>query len=78
MMGSMIENLAYSPDGKTIAGVGRSSMIHIWDIETGKKQHTFSGHKWSVETLAFSPDGKTLASGSLDGTILLWDVPKKK
>ncbi len=74
MMGSMVESLAYSSDGKTIAGVGRNGMIHLWNIETGKKQHTFSGHKWTVNTLAFSPDGKTLASGSSDGTILLWDV----
>lgn len=72
--GSMVESLAYSPDGKTIAGVGENGLIHLWDIETGKKQHTFSGHKWTVETLAFSPDGTTLASGSHDGTILLWDV----
>ncbi len=53
-------------------------MIHLWNLETGKKQHTFSGHKWTVNTLAFSPDGKTLASGSDDGTILLWGVPIRK
>ena len=74
--GSMVKSLAYSPDGKTIAGIGRNGLIHLWDIETGKKKHTFSGHKWTVNTLAFSPDGKTLASGSDDDTILLWDATK--
>jgi len=72
--GNMVDLLAYSPDGKTIAGVGKNGMIRIFNIETGKPMHSYSGHKWVVKSLAFSPDGNTLVSGSVDGTILLWDL----
>ena len=67
--------IAYSPDGKTLAGVGDDDQIRLWDVKTGKLKRTYSGHTWLVESIAFSPDSKTLASGSWDGTILLWDVP---
>ena len=37
--------MAFSPDGKTLAGtVGKD--IHLWDIKTGERTGTFTGHTW--------------------------------
>lgn len=72
--------LAFSLCGRYLAsgtwwkkGLEKMS-IHLWDVATGEKVHTFWGHPTDIHDLAFSPDGKILASGSYDGTILLWDI----
>jgi len=74
-MMNMAENVAFSPDGKTLAVARSDGPINLWDIETQTLKKSFSGHKRRVESIAFAPDGKTLASGSTDGSILLWEVP---
>jgi WD40 repeat protein len=66
--------IAFSPDGKIIAGASEGKLIKLWDVATGKELHTLAGHAGAVLDLAFSPDGKTLASGSSDNTVKLWDV----
>src|SRR5690242_3914959 len=71
---NLVECLAYSPDGKTLASGSFDRTIKLWDVQTGKEKRTLTGHTYSVECVAYSPDGKTLASGSIDRTIKLWDV----
>ncbi len=71
-----VRNLAYSPDGKTLATAmsfepGRS--VILWDAETGKQGRTIRGDRTGTVCLAFSPDGKTLATGGQDRLVQLWD-----
>lgn len=62
-----------SPDGNIFAaGIGKT--IVLWDIVSGEKITTLTGHTGSVDSLAFSPDGNTLASGNWHDTVRLWDV----
>ena len=68
-----VKSVAFSPDGKTLASGGGDNVIHLWDMDTGKRKMTLVGHTHWVFSLAFSPDGKTLASGSVDSDIRLWD-----
>ena len=68
-----VKSVAFSPDGKTLASGGGDNVIHLWDIGTGKRKMTLTGHTHWVFSLAFSPDGKMLASGSVDSDIRLWD-----
>ncbi len=78
--------LAFSPDGKTLAGcydIG-SSGIRLWDVASGRLLYSLSlpevpGH---TAGLAFSPDGKLLAAADAgnvtgrnwSGAVQLWDV----
>jgi WD40 repeat protein len=72
----------FSPDGKTLAIVRDVGRIDLWDVETGKKQHTLTGDSsLRPSRLAFSPDGTRLATTASDAwggdnTIRVWDVTR--
>jgi len=66
--------VAFSPDGKSLAGAGPAYTIRLWDLATGKERAVLKGHGWTVMSLAFSPDGKLLASGADDNMARLWDI----
>src|SRR5262249_36240591 len=69
------DRLAFSPDGKVLAGPGGSQTIGLWDATTGKKFRELEAHPSNaLLALVFAPDGKTLAGAIGDGTIRFWDV----
>ena len=72
------DNVAFSPDGQILATGNRTGPIHLWDLNTGKREKTFTlptytNSPW-INNIVFSPDGQTLASSG-DG-ITLWNVNK--
>jgi WD40 repeat protein len=73
-----INALAFSPDGRTLAGGSWNTTVRLWDVsEAGgapRLLRTLRGHTLPVNAVAFSPDGHTLASGSDDGSVRLWPV----
>jgi WD40 repeat protein len=76
-------SIAFSPDCKTLALGSADSIVHLWDVATGREVRQFRGHateryRDGVNGVAFAPDGKTLVSGGGDHTIRLWDVETGK
>src|SRR5437879_2951884 len=54
--------MAFSPDGKRLAGVLYSGFAKLWDMASGKETLTFTGFRGlGVQCMTFSPDGKRLA-----------------
>src|SRR5260370_12598983 len=53
-------DVAFAPDGKTLATSGPGRAVRLWDVATGKEKHRLA---LAAETLAFSPGGETLAVG---------------
>jgi len=69
-----MSSVDFSPDGKYILADGGSSIVHVWDAQTGKELSQLIGHTDAIFTATFSPDGKTVATASMDGSARLWDV----
>lgn len=70
---SQLLSLAFSPDGKILAGGSVSGTIKLWEVATGKEMQTLNGNG-PIPAITFSPDGKILASGEEDGSIRFWEV----
>jgi WD40 repeat protein len=70
--------MAFSADGKRVAGGGQDAQVLVWD--TGAAQgvvsplKTLTGHNDWVRSVAFSPDGEFLVSGSGSGRSILWSL----
>jgi tetratricopeptide (TPR) repeat protein len=74
----LVEDVAFAPDGKTLALASREGSVQLWDVATGKLLETLRGHSSAVSAVVFSPDGRTLASGGSDQTVRLWNVATRR
>ncbi len=85
--------VAFSPDGKLVAAGGgyfrseilqkpRTSLLKIWNVNTGKEIGRFEGQNDPIFSLSFSPDGKKLASAGGDfessNELVVWEVTSQK
>src|SRR5262249_7614271 len=70
----LIHDLAFSPDGMTLATCSYDRLVKLWDATSGKELRTLKDHSDAVYGIAFSPDGKLLASGSADRAVKVWEV----
>ena len=61
---SVVNAVAWSPDGKRIASSSRDHTVQVWDAVDGGHVYTYQGHSSNVHTVAWSPDGKRIASAS--------------
>ena len=75
--------LAFSADGRTLAGADNAGNIILWDTASAKVKSTLKQKdQRRILSLAFSADGKTLAAALGEppdrdrepGLIVLWDV----
>ena len=72
------DDVAFSPDGNTIASTGPSS-IHLWDMDSGQYHRILhNGQYPDIATdVAFSPDGNTIACVGVHEAHV-WDVAMEK
>ncbi len=59
---SLVESMAFSPDGKTLAS-GSFQEVILWDVASGKIKQKITGFADRVVAIAYSPDGKYFATG---------------
>ncbi|MBD2603840.1 PD40 domain-containing protein [Scytonema hofmannii FACHB-248] len=75
--GKRIDNVSFSPDGKTVVSGDQDGAIKLWSLD-GTLLQTIQGHTRFVRGISFSPDGKMFASASSDGTVKLWNLADGK
>ena len=75
-----IAALALSPNGQFLVTEANDvnekpgSSPRIWEVSTGKRLLTLTGHTDAVCSITFSPSGKHIATASWDGTGRIWDA----
>ena len=72
---SWVDDLSYSPDGKSILSISDDNQIFLWDVNTLQKKifdGPIEGYPTSVD---FNPDGRIIASGGMDNKVHLWHGP---
>lgn len=71
--------LAFSPDGRYLAGASRDRTVRVWQIEPGPHQfkvvaYWFDALAGNFLSLDWSPDGTALVTGDRrDGRVAVWD-----
>jgi hypothetical protein len=71
---TLVWSVACSPDGRALATGDFNGALHLWELASGRRRHSFTGHESPIDSLAFSPDGRTLAAASADAPVYVWDV----
>ena len=75
-------SLAFSPDGKLLAGAGLNftpirTAIGFWDSESGEFKMGLKSPRFPVNaiySIAFSPDGTQLVSAGPDKRLAIWNL----
>src|SRR5262249_28068185 len=55
-----VSALAFSPDGRSLAGPGPDASLMLYAVDSGLPIKSFEGSPGAVQDLAWSPDGRTL------------------
>jgi eukaryotic-like serine/threonine-protein kinase len=66
--------VGFSPDGRWLAVGTWVGVVDIWDVTTGERRFSLTGHSRLVPGLDVSADGSMVVSASRDGTVRLWDT----
>jgi WD40 repeat protein len=66
--------VAFSGDGRRVLTASGSSLLRVWDVQTGEKIAEFVPPSEGMMAAAFSPDGRRVAAGCDDHTVWIGEV----
>ncbi|XGV96479.1 MAG: caspase family protein [Leptolyngbya sp. BL-A-14] len=73
-----VGELAFSPDGKALLGIGNDQKIYVWDVASRKLIWRLEGHEAAIEQAQFSADSQRIVSAGRDRTARIWQLATGK
>ncbi|NJK46600.1 MAG: WD40 repeat domain-containing protein, partial [Pleurocapsa sp. SU_196_0] len=73
-----IQDLVFSPDGKSLAIAAGDPVGRIWNLEQGRLGVQLKGHEKTIKGMAYSPDGKSVLTIGDDYFLKIWDSSGKQ
>jgi WD40 repeat protein len=70
--------VAFSPDGRLVAAIGKDGKARLWQVATQRETGTAVTAGPGAGALAFSPGGKIFATVGANGTAALWSVATQR
>jgi WD40 repeat protein len=71
---SMVSEVAFLPDGHTLASASYDKVVKLWDTQTRKLRSTLEGAADRLRCVAVSPDGRRLAGAGWENNVHVWDT----
>jgi WD40 repeat protein len=72
--GNATTDIAWSPDGASVATAGMDGSTVLWDAATGEQRFALLGHQAPVADVDWDADARRVATASDDGTARVWLV----
>lgn len=75
--GMPVNAIAFHPQERKLVSVGDDCFVRVWDIDSKKLIHAFSGHQFPVKCVAWNRDGSMIASGGREnnfGETIVWNT----
>jgi WD40 repeat protein len=74
-----VTSLAFSPDGRWLAGVSRDRTVRVWQIAPGPDQFRvvalwYDRTAGNFLSVAWAPDGRAIVTGDRKGRVAVWDL----
>jgi WD40 repeat protein len=69
-----VRDLAFSPDGRTLASCDGDGFTKLWDVNAGRLLQTVE-QGWSADAVAFNVSGEQVATGGFDSLVRIWGLP---
>lgn len=70
----LVTQVAWSPDGSTIATSNTGRDAVVWDAATGEMRSEIPSPSGRITSVDYGSDPTRLATGSSDGSAIVWDI----
>lgn len=68
-----VSAIAFSPDGKRLAGGSTSGIVYVWDVGTQEPSSTIERHTAPITAVSFDISGKRILSAGRDSSAYIWE-----